>query len=176
MAKKAPPPAPAADGDAPPKKSKLKLIIIAVVAALLLIGTSVGVTVFLLGGKSSDADSAEHAESAAAAPVKAQAIYEELTPAFVVNFNYQGRQRFMQVSVALMGRNKADMDALKAQMPVIRNRLVMLFSGQDFDGLMKPLGKDMLRQQATAAVQEIAQKEVGKPVVEQVLFTNFVLQ
>lgn len=177
MAKKAPPPAPAADGDAPPKKSKLKLIIIAVVAALLLIGTTVGVMLFLLGGKSEDAEHSEgHAESAAAAPVKAQAIYEELTPAFVVNFNHQGRQRFMQVSVALMGRDKAQMDALKAQMPVIRNRLVMLFSGQDFDGLMKPLGKDMLRQQATAAVQEIAQKETGKPVVEQVLFTNFVLQ
>lgn len=175
MAKKAPPPAPTSDDGAPPKKSKLKLIIIAVVAALLLIGTSVGVTLFFLGGKSEDAaHEAEHSE--AATSVKAAAIYEELTPAFVVNFTYQGRQRYMQVSVALMGRDKADMDALKAQMPVLRNRLVMLFSGQDFEGLMKPLGKDMLRQQATAAIQEIAQKEMGKPVVEQVLFTNFVLQ
>jgi flagellar FliL protein len=173
MAKK-PPPAP--DGATPPKKSKLKLIIVGVLAALLLIGTSVGVTLFFLGGKSDDGEHAPEHAAEAAAPAKAPAIYEELTPAFVVNFNYQGRQRYMQVTVALMGRDKADMDALKAQMPVLRNRLVMLFSGQDFEGLIKPLGKDMLRQQATAAVQEIAQKEVGKPVVEQVLFTNFVLQ
>ena len=34
----------------------------------------------------------------------------------------------------------------------------------------------MLRSQATAVVQEVAQKETGKTVVEQVLFTNIVLQ
>jgi flagellar protein FliL len=34
----------------------------------------------------------------------------------------------------------------------------------------------MLRQQATTTVQELAQKETGKMVVEQVLFTNLVLQ
>jgi flagellar FliL protein len=34
----------------------------------------------------------------------------------------------------------------------------------------------MLRQQATASVQQLAEKETGKVVVEQVLFTNLVLQ
>ena len=34
----------------------------------------------------------------------------------------------------------------------------------------------MLRQRATASVQELAQKEIGKLAIEQVLFTNFVLQ
>jgi flagellar FliL protein len=34
----------------------------------------------------------------------------------------------------------------------------------------------MLRQQATASVQELAQKETGNLTVEQVLFTNLVLQ
>jgi len=41
---------------------------------------------------------------------------------------------------------------------------------------MTPVGKEMLRQQATSTVQELAQKEIGKLAVEQVLFTNFVLQ
>jgi flagellar FliL protein len=82
----------------------------------------------------------------------------------------------MQVSVALMARNQAELDALKVHMPLIRNRLVMLFSGQDFGALMTPVGKEMLRSQATAVVQEVAQKETGKTVVEQVLFTNIVLQ
>ena len=43
-----------------------------------------------------------------AKPGKKVAIYEVLAPAFVVNFNVKGRQRYMQVSVALMGRDKAD--------------------------------------------------------------------
>ncbi len=94
----------------------------------------------------------------------------------MVNFNYNGRQRYMQVTVALMARDQAALDALKVHMPVLRNNLVMLFSSQDFESLTSSVGKEMLRQKATASVQELAQKEVGKTVIEQVLFTNFVLQ
>ena len=52
----------------------------------------------------------------------------------------------------------------------------MLFSQQNFAELMKPEGKVALREQATAKVKEIAQRETGADVVEQVLFTNFVVQ
>ncbi|WP_174824209.1 flagellar basal body-associated FliL family protein, partial [Pseudomonas juntendi] len=102
---------------------------------------------------------------------------QALTPAFVVNFNQNGRQRYMQVSITMQARNQADLDALKVHMPVIRNNLVMMFSGQGFDALASsPVGQEMLRQKATAVVQEVAQKELGKPVIDQLLFTNFVLQ
>ena len=109
-------------------------------------------------------------------PLKKEAIYEVLAPAFVVNFTQQGRARYMQVSVALMARDQVALDALKVHMPVLRNRLVMLLAGQDFAALQTALGKDMLLQQALASVQELAQQETGGTVVEQVLFTNFVLQ
>ncbi len=155
-------------------KGKLKLIIIGVLALLLVAGASVGATWFLLN---KDRDASAEAEPAKAAPVGPQpAIYEVLAPAFVVNFKHEGRQRYMQVSVALMTRDQAALDALKVHMPVLRNHLVMLFSSQDFAQLMTPVGKEMLRQQATASVQQLALKETGKMVVEQVLFTNFVLQ
>lgn len=175
MAKKNAPPAAAAEaGSKPP--GKLKLIIAIVLALLLAIGASIGGTWFFLS-KDKPKDDAEHAQAEAnAAPVKQPAIYEELTPAFVVNFTQNGKPRYMQVSVALMGRDQAAMDALKVNMPVLRNNLVMLFSSQDFASLITPVGKEMLRQQATASVQQVAEKETGKVAVEQVLFTNLVLQ
>ena len=179
MAKKEQAKAPAADADGKPAgKSKLKLIILIVVGLLLAIGLSVGATLFFLkGDKKEEAKSEEHAATEdAGKPVKKQAIYEVLAPAFVVNYNYKGRQRYMQVSVALMGRDKAELDALHEHMPVLRNNLVMLFSAQSFDTLATPVGQEMLRQKVTASVQEVAQKELGKVVVEQALFTNFVLQ
>ena len=108
--------------------------------------------------------------------VRQPAIYESIAPAFIANYKHQGRQRYMQVSVALMARSHAELAAPKAHMPLIRNRLVMLSSGHDIALLMTPVGKEMLRNQATAVVQELAQKETGKTVVEQVLFTNIVLQ
>ncbi|MFJ4066877.1 flagellar basal body-associated protein FliL [Pseudomonas sp. NPDC089996] len=156
----------------PAAKGKLKLILLLVLALLLAVGLSVGATWFIMH-KSEPAPAPE----AAATNVKAPAIYVPLTPAFVVNFNQNGRQRYMQLSITLQGRNQADLDALSVHMPVIRNNLVMMFSGQGFDTLSaSSVGQEMLRQKATAVVQEVAQKEVGKPVVDQLLFTNFVLQ
>ena len=153
-------------------KGKLKMIILIVVGLLLAIGLSVGATWFFMHKSESKAEETP----AVASNAKPAAIYEPLTPAFVVNFKYNGRDRYMQVSMTLQARDKADMDALKVHMPVIRNNLVMLFSGQSFDTLATPVGQEMLRQKATASIQEVAQKEVGKPVIDQVLFTNFVLQ
>lgn len=165
---------PAAEGQ-PAGKSKLKLIILIVVGLLLAVGLSIGGTWFILS-KNDKAEEPKHEEAANAAPVHQAAVYQDLLPAFVVNFNVQGRTRYLQVSMALMGRDAAGMEKLKVHIPVLRNRLVMLLSGQDFTALQTPLGKEMLLQQALASVQELAQKETGSTVVEQVLFTNFVLQ
>ena len=156
----------------PATKGKLKLIIMIVVAVLLAIGLSVGATwYFMHNAQSKPAETAETAPTG-----KQPAIFEPMAPAFVANYNQNGRQRYMQVSITMLGRNQADLEALKVHMPVIRNNLVMLFSGQDFATLATPVGQEMLRQKATASVQEVAQKELGKVVIEQLLFTNFVLQ
>ena len=155
----------------PADKGKLKLIILIAVAVLLAMGVSVGATWYFMKSASEDSTPAAEASSA-----KLPAIYEAMSPAFVVNFNTNGRQRYMQVSMSLQARDQNDLNALKVHMPVIRNNLVMLFSGQSFDNLATTVGQEMLRQKATASVQEVAQKELGKVVIDQVLFTNFVLQ
>ena len=155
----------------PATKGKIKLIVLIVVALLLAIGMSVGATWFFMHSAQSKPAAVETAVVG-----KQPAIFEPMAPAFVANFNQNGRQRYMQVSITMQGRNQADLDALKVHMPVIRNNLVMLFSGQDFTTLATPVGQEMLRQKATASVQEVAQKELGKVVIEQLLFTNFVLQ
>lgn len=166
-----PPPAP----NAAPSggQSRTKLILVMLVLLLVAVAGSVGATWFLL---SKDTPDSEPVAAAPATPVRMPAIYEPLVPAFVVNFNHQGRQRYLQVSMTLMSRDQVALDALKIHMPLLRNNLVMMLSAQDFASLSTPAGIEVLRQQVTASVQALGQKEVGKPVVEQVLFTNFVLQ
>ena len=156
--------------DEPAGKGKLKLIILIVVAVLLAIGLSVGATWYFMHSPKSEPVPQVDSN------VKPAALYEPMAPAFVVNYNANGRQRYMQVSVTLQARDPADLKALMVHMPVIRNNLVMLFSGQSFDDLATPVGQEILRQKTTASVQEVAQKELGKVVIDQVLFTNFVLQ
>ncbi|HAB65099.1 MAG TPA: flagellar basal body-associated protein FliL [Pseudomonas sp.] len=176
MAKKQGPPDVPSPAAATEGKGKLKLIILIVLGLLLAVGVSVGATLYFMSQGAADKP-ADDAASEDAAPQRQAAIYEVLAPAFIVNFtNAGGRQRYMQVSVALMSRDQAALDGLKEHMPLLRNQLVMLFSSQDFASLATPVGQEMLRQQATASVQELAQKEIGKLAIEQVLFTNFVLQ
>ena len=162
----------AAQAPVPAGKGKLKLILLIVLGLVLAIGASVGGTWYIMHrSESQPAPAVETASN-----VKQPAIFEPMLPAFVANFNQNGRQRYLQVSITLLARNQADLEALKVHMPVIRNNLVMLFSAQSFDNLATPVGLEMLRQKVTASVQEVAQKELGKVVVEQALFTNFVLQ
>ncbi|GGI98505.1 flagellar basal body-associated FliL family protein [Halopseudomonas pertucinogena] len=148
------------------KRMPLVLIGVGLLALLLSIG---GLAYALLSGKESPAESASE-------PARLPALYQPLDPAFTVNYAHGGRQRYMQVNVVLMGRDPKAMAAAAEHSPLIRNQLVMLFSGADFEQLMSAEGKEQLREQATLAVQTLMEQEIGGPTIESVLFTNLVLQ
>jgi len=52
----------------------------------------------------------------------------------------------------------------------------MLIGGQLYEEIQTAEGKELLRQQCLQELQKIMQEEIGKPGVEQVLYTNFVMQ
>ncbi len=154
---------------APPSNKRKQLLLICIGLAALLLSAG-GVAYALLANKG-DATTAQPQEA-----VKLPALYQPLEPAFTVNYAHGGRQRYMQANVVLMGRQPEAMAALADHLPLIRNRLVMLFSSAEFESLMTAEGKEALRTQATLAVQELMEQELGEPVIESVLFTNLVLQ
>jgi flagellar FliL protein len=75
-----------------------------------------------------------------------------------------------------LAREQSGLDGLRTHMPLVRNRIVLLLSGETFEGLQTDEGRIQLQQKLLAAIQEILQKETGKPGIEQVFFTNFVMQ
>jgi len=154
-----------------PSNSRKKLFILIGVGLLALLLSAVGVAYFLLSG-----DDQEEVAQAPAEPVKQMALYQALEPPFVVNYSDNGRQRYMQVSVVLMGRSAEGMAKLNQHLPLIRNQLVLLFGSEEFAALLSPEGKEALRERAGLAVKALLEKEVGDPVIESVLFTNMVLQ
>lgn len=151
-------------------KSKMMLIIIIAVLGVLLIGGGVAAFLMLSGGD----DAAESTEEQT--PQNAPAIYFDFKPPFIVNYQWNGRQRFVQVSLSVMTRKGSVVDTLQQHMPLIRNNLLMVFSAQDFDMLRTPEGKETLRQLVLEDLQKVLNEEIGEPGVEQVLFTNFVMQ
>ncbi|MGE8497109.1 MAG: flagellar basal body-associated protein FliL [Pseudomonas sp.] len=120
---------------------------------------------------SAHASSSEEEKSAAP-----QVIYVSLVPALVGNFGSGPKLKFYKADVSLRVTG-ADVEArVKHHEPLIRNQLVMLFSQQTEEGLGAPDAKELLRQEALAQVQQVLTAEEGKPLVEDLLFNNLILQ
>jgi flagellar protein FliL len=156
-----------------------KKLVIGIVVGVLLLLCSVGGTLFMLGffdGSESDEQEVEEVSEEPEVAKPASAMYFPIKPAFVVNFPTQGRQRMLQADITVMTRDMEVFTALQTHLPLIKNRLVMLLGGEVYEDLQTDEGKELLRQKALQALQDIVQQEIGKSDVEQVLFTNFVMQ
>ena len=160
---------------AAPPKSRKGLIII-VLVALLVVGGGTAGTLYALGMLPSGGEVTEAAAGEPAAPARAEAVYVPLDPAFTVNFRGGAGARYLQVAVEAMTR-EPDVEAhIKRHMPVIRNDLTLLFSSKSARDLSTVEGKEALRAETLASIQKVLETETGKPGVEAVYFTSFVMQ
>lgn len=159
------------NGEAEGGSGSKKMIIIIAVVVLLAIGISVGVTLFLLG----DDETAEETDEVVAEEQEAAASYIDLTPAFLVTFNVNGRQRYMQAHVSISSKYASNLSQLEHHMPLIRSRLSSAFSTQDFSALQTDEGKKALLETLKNTINEVLEAEEQKPI-DKVYFTNFVLQ
>jgi flagellar FliL protein len=154
--------------EAPParkKKSRLPMIIGLVVVLLALGG----------GGF---AYKTMHAKAAAknAKPAPKAELYLPLDPPFVVNFRDDDSLRYLQVGVTLMSHDADALAAAKSADPVIRDALVSLFSSQEYSIISNTAGRDKLQAQALAAVRKVVQERLGRPGIDALYFTSFVMQ
>lgn len=204
-----------ADEEAPNTETgggqKKKKLFIMIGIGVLLMGLSIGGTLLAVKMMSPDrksdvAEEADEDEETEEEIPAAPAIYYTMQPNFTVNFNVDGRQRYLQAEITLLYRNPEVDALLKLHMPAIRNQLVMLLSGKSFEELQNPDSREKLKVESMAAIQSILDKENAalneknkndeeeedsedeedeedeeaekKPplIIEQVLFTRFVMQ
>ena len=114
----------------------------------------------------------EPAEDAAAT----QTLYYALTPAMVGNYGSGERLKYYKADVALRISSKEVEDRVKHHEPLIRHQLVMLFSQQTDETLSGPEAKEQLRQEALRQVREVLEQEEGKPLIDDLLFNNLIIQ
>ena len=108
-----------------------------------------------------------------AAPVVS---YVTLVPALVGNFGEGPKLKFFKADLSLRVTG-ADVEAkVKHHEPLIRNQLVMLFSQQTEEAMSAPGARETLRAEALKQVQEVLTQEEGKPLVEDLLFNNLIIQ
>ena len=125
-------------------------------------------------GMATEAEGAEGGEEALR-PSDDPPIYQPLNPALVVNFEHDSVVRFLQVTIEVMSRDQAVIDAVEAHSPLIRNNLLLLFSSQDYVFITTREGKEKLRADTLEEIQAIMRAQ-GVRGVEDVYFTSFVVQ
>lgn len=153
----------------------MKKIIIFAVAGIVLVGAGIGGAMFFL--KSPETSEEEQmAEEETMAPDVKEAIYENMHPAFTINFKEGSKKKFMQVYMVAMFYDMDSRDAFKMHMPVVRNNLLMLLSGKDSDDLSSMEAKEELRKDALLAAQSVMQERYGENMVEDIFFTKLVMQ
>lgn len=119
---------------------------------------------------------AEEAKEGEAAGPKVS--YISLTPPFVGNYGLDGspKLKVYKADVALRVTGEEAAKAVKANEPLIRNQLVALFAQQTVDSMSNVEAKEKMRQEALKQVQQVMNDETGKPVIEDLLFNNLIVQ
>ncbi|EJM7846740.1 TPA: flagellar basal body-associated protein FliL [Vibrio parahaemolyticus] len=158
--------------DAPKGKSKLLIIIIAVVV---LLGGGGAAAFFLMG--SDDSAQAAEAESQQTQAVAANPIaYVNLPQPFIFNVTGDRRDRLVQIKAQLMVRGSENEQLARYHSPLVESSLLSTFASATVEQLRSPTGRVELRDRASEDIKAALNAAVGKPVIEKVLFTDFVIQ
>ncbi|SMF97174.1 flagellar FliL protein [Methylomagnum ishizawai] len=108
---------------------------------------------------------------------EAPTLYQDLEPAFVVNFQGSPDARVLQVSLSIATDDASVVEAVKKHSPMIRNNLLMLMSAEDPAALKTTEGKEALRAKLLEEINAIIKKQARKrDAVDEVYFTAFVMQ
>jgi flagellar FliL protein len=152
--------------------SNKKKIILLVVGALLLVGGAVGGTLILMG----DVNEGESQEDPVEVELKEDPFYVDLKPAFTVNLDPKDSVGFLQVSLKILTFNEDVAADLEKHKPLIRNNLIVLFGKQKSLALRAPEGKEKLQKDVLNIVQSVIDNLGSGGEVDNVFFTDFVMQ
>ncbi len=111
-------------------------------------------------------------------PIGGVVRYVNLTPTFVTNYGVSdtGRLRYIKADVTVRVANKEAEYATRYHLPALRNRLVLLLSRQDDSTISSSSGRETIKAEALQELREVLEEEEGEPHIEDLMFTNFVVQ
>lgn len=183
----------AATGEAPKKKSKLIIIIVAAVLVLVLGGG--GAAFFLMKKKAADAEAEESEEPPAKAAKDkkkkkdahaAPPVFTKLEP-FVVKLQAEAQEAYVQAVPELKLADAPIADQIKAFMPEIRHKVLMILAGKKASELTNPAGMQTLANQIrvminatlTSEKPDVAKEKLDQDdeaPVQAVFFSSLIVQ
>ena len=178
---------PVAASDAPAKKKK-PLVLIITALAIVLGGGGAGAAWFMKK-KHADEETVDAADEGKAAGAHGKSAKKKkhgdgkLVPpmfipldSFTVNLQPEDDEHFLQVIVSLQVADQPAADAIKAYMPNIRNRILLLLSSKKASELISVAGKQKLAEEIVQETLAPISQTLGDEAVTNAFFTSFVIQ
>ncbi|CAM4150986.1 flagellar basal body-associated protein FliL [Aeromonas bestiarum] len=161
----------------PAAGKKKKLIMVVALAVIVLGGGGAGAWLMMSGGDKPAAEASAEGKDAKPKEAAAQpSLYVGMPRPFVFNVSGGQRDRLVQIKIQLMVRGAADETLAKQNVPLIEGTLLRVFSAATSEQLMTFEGKEKLRKDSLEECRRVLNDLVSSPVIEQVLFTGFVMQ
>ncbi len=105
-----------------------------------------------------------------------QVAYVALVPPLIGNYLFGQRLKLYKADISLRVPDAEAEAKVQQHEPLIRNQLVMLFAQQTQESLTGVEAREKLRQEALKQVRQVLEQEEGKPLVEDLLFNNLIIQ
>jgi len=152
------------------KPGPMKRILVIVLIAILAAAAAGGATWFFMSRHEASAPSAP------AAPPPAVPVYYALEPMTVNLQSDDGEQHYLRIGLTLKLDSQATQDALVARMPEIRSRVLLALSNKHPSDLAPLDGKRALATELAVLISQPAGANEKPMHVDDVLFTEFVVQ
>ena len=153
-----------------------KMILFGVIGLVLIaIGIFAGPAVMNMISPPEDAEG--DGDEAIAEVADGPPIYQSLHPPLVVNFKDEaGDSHFMQITMEVMSRDQGVINRVRDNVAVIRNALILLYSGAILEVIETRTGKEQMLADGLEEIERVMVETTGEGGVEALYFTALVIQ
>jgi len=161
----------------PQKSGGLKKMLIFGVAGIALLAAGIFLGPMVMGPDGGEEGADAEVSEDAPAENDGPAIYQGLEPPLVVNLtDSSGAPHFMQVTMEVMARDQEIINSVREHTPAIRNALILMLGGTEYEAVTTREGKEALLDTALQEIRAVMTDRVGEPGIEEVYFTTLVIQ
>lgn len=105
--------------------------------------------------------------------------YYNLTPDFTTNIattSASGKLHYLRVRVIVMLRSTSDLEAVKKRDAIMRDAIISIFGSKTYEEVSSPEGREAIRSECRERITKLIDNSIGHPVVQDLLFTNYLYQ
>ena len=104
--------------------------------------------------------------------------YYDMTPDFTTNLasSGTGRLQYLSVNVNIMVKDSRDLPLLTTHDALIRDAIVTIIGAKEYNAIATAAGREALRAECRARVAELLTQKKNGPVIQDLLFTNYIYQ